>query len=149
MATKQHGGKITGLLALTVEAQEAINRNDPVHLVGDYEVEKADGTKPVLGFASVVNRKRVNTVTSTTVGVANVPGDITVEARGFMVLELTAAGTIGAGDSVAINGDSEVIAFTEEFAYDDPDVTVTRSGAEFGIALTSADADEKLDVLVR
>ena len=106
MATKQSGGKITELLALTMEAQESIDFNDPIHVIGDYEVEKADGTRPVLGYASVINRGRVNTSYGTSVNNAVVPGDITVEARGLMVVEVEAGAPIDAGVDVAVGSDS-------------------------------------------
>lgn len=106
MATKQSGGKITGLLALTMEAQESIDFNDPIHVVGDYEVEKADGTRPVLGYASVINRGRVGTAYGTSVNNAVVPGDITVEARGLMVVEVEAGAPCDAGVDVAVGSDS-------------------------------------------
>lgn len=106
MATKQSGGKITGLLALTMEAQESIDFNDPIHVIGDYEVEKADGTRPVLGYASVINRGRVNTVYGTSVNNAVIPGDITVEARGLMVVEVEAGAPVDAGVDVAVGSDS-------------------------------------------
>ena len=102
MTTKTFGGKITGLLALTVEAQEALEIGDWVHLVGDYEVERADGTKPILGKVSVTNKGRVSSVTGTSVGNAIVPGDVTVETPAFFVSRETAAETIEAGEQVAV-----------------------------------------------
>lgn len=107
MTTKQSGGKITGLLALTMEAQESIDFNDPIHVIGDYEVEKADGTRPVLGYASVINRGRVGNAFGTSVNNAVVPGDITVEARGLMVVEVEAGAPIEAGREVAVGADSK------------------------------------------
>lgn len=140
MVTKQHGGKITGLLALTAEAQEALNRGDAVHLSGDYEVEKADGTKPILGYISVANKGRVGSVMGTSVGNPLVPGVVTVEARGFMVREVKAGAAVNAGDEVVVGADNKHV------AWDDTDPRT----AVVGIALTSADdEDDLIDVLVR
>lgn len=137
MTTKTPGGKITGLLALTMEAQEALHVGDHCHIVGDYEVEKADGSKPVLGRCSVANTQRVNTAYSTTVGAPRVPGAVTVEARGFWVETATASGALAAGILVGIDGDGKIDA-------------VGAGVAEYGLLLTSSDADgDPVDVLVR
>lgn len=136
MTTKAAGGKITGLLALTCEAQEAIAIRNFVHLVGDYEVEIADGTKPILGAVSVANKHRDP---ATGAYPANkVPGDVTVEARGFWVGVYTSGAAIEAGELVGtVNGISVVPADTV-------------GASEVGIALTSAvGAGEAVDVLVR
>lgn len=139
MTTKAAGGKITGLLALTMEAQEALSVGDYVHVTGDYEVEIADGSKPVLGRVSVSNKTgRTNTAYTTAVGVARVPGDCTVEARGFYVVEETASGAISAGDAVAINASGAVVT-------DPGDNTLD----VIGIALMGAADGGALDVLVR
>lgn len=136
MVTKQAGGKITGLLALTMEAQEAIRVGDFVHITGDYEVEIADGTRPVLGHVSVSNHnRRVSDAFSTSVANPAVPGDVTVEARGYYVKTATAGGTIEAGTAVGVGAASTIVA----------------SGAgvtNIGIALTGAVEGEELDILV-
>lgn len=107
MTTKTTGGKITGLLALTLEAQAALAVGDPVHISGNYECGKADGSKPVVGFVSVANVRR-----SAATGFypsANAPGDVTVEARGLMVLTFTAAIATAAGVAVGINNAQKVV----------------------------------------
>jgi len=114
MTTKASGAKITGLLALTLEAQSALQVGDPVHIVGDYMCDKADGTLPVVGFVSVRNVGRGNVLTGGNPNagfypVANVPGDVTVEALGVMVLRLTASAAITAGHRVGITAAGAVI----------------------------------------
>lgn len=104
MTTKRSGGNITGLLALTVEQQEECEPWTAVHLVGDYEVEKADGSRPILGLVSVGAYGRVGTGLGTSVGNPIVPGQITVEAPGFMVRRLTIDGDVDAGFEVGMSG---------------------------------------------
>lgn len=138
MTTKAAGGKITGLLALTLEAQSALNVNDPVHITGDYMCDKADGTKPIVGFVSVANRRR-GTYAEGKAGlypVNAVPGDVTVEARGYMVMTLTAGtGGVTAGNLVGVGAAGAILA---------PGAGV----ANMGIALESATAGNKFDCLV-
>jgi hypothetical protein len=102
MTTKQSGGKITGILALTMEATVGLDVGDFVHVNGDYTVTIADGTKAILGRCSVSNKKRVNTPMSTTVGVDRVPGDVTIEARGLSVETMVSGAAIPAGSPVGI-----------------------------------------------
>lgn len=150
MTTKRSGGNITGLLALTVEQTEECEPWTAVHVTGDYEVEPADGTKPILGLVSVGAYGRVGTGLGTSVGNPIVPGQITVEAIGLMVRRLTLGGTVAAGVEVGVNADNEIVAFTT--AYDgggeDP-ITVTTSGAAVGLALMGGDDGDDIDVLVR
>lgn len=137
MTTKTSGGKITGLLALTVEAQVALETGDWVHITGPYEVDLADGSKPVLGHCSVANTRRLSSPTSTTYPSPEVPGDVTVEARGLYVKEALAAGALSAGIAVGVDVNNRIAA--------------TGAGvAEIGILLTdAAAADDPVDVLVR
>lgn len=136
MTTKTAKGKITGLLALTMEAQVATDIGDPVHIVGDYEVEIADGTKPVLGFVSVSNKQRISTSMSTSVGNAKVPGDVTVEARGLMVRTIPSGGAFAAGAEVGIDINGDLVA-------------AGAGVATVGISLmAAAGAGEDVDVLV-
>lgn len=108
MTTKRSGGKITGILALTMEATVGLDVGDWVHVNGDYTVALADGSKVVLGRCSVSNKKRVNTPMSTQVGVDNIPGDVTIEARGISVETVTSGGAITAGAPVGWNGTAVV-----------------------------------------
>lgn len=94
MTTKTAGGRITGLLAITLEAQVALAKGDPVMITGDYECGLADGTKPHFGTVSVANKAPVRGVATRP---AEVPGDVTVEARCFYVRTRIAAGAIAAG----------------------------------------------------
>jgi hypothetical protein len=138
MTTKGPGGQITGLLALTCEAQEALDKGDAVHLIGDYEVEAADVTKPVLGYVSVSNKKRVSTVMGTSVGNANVPGDVTVEAPGFSVKRMELGATLAAGVLVGIGvGGPNIL------------VAAGAGVATVGILLTGGDDGDQADVLWR
>lgn len=108
MASQQSGGKITGLLALTMEATVATDVGDWVHVSGDYQVILADGTKPVLGRVSVSNKKSTSTATAFTSGVAKVPGDVTVEARGISVETVVAGAAFAAGVEVGIAADGTI-----------------------------------------
>lgn len=107
MTTKAAGAKITGLLALTCEATEALNVKDPVHVTANYTVEKADGTKPVLGIVSVANKGRG---ADGAYPVSKVPGDVTVEVPGFSVLRLVSGGAIDAGEEVGIDVNGLLVA---------------------------------------
>lgn len=102
MTTKQSGGKITGILALTMEATVGLDVGDWVHVNGDYTVALADGTKAVLGRCSVSNKKSVSTAMSYTAGVDRVPGDVTIEARAVSVETTVSGDVIAAGDPVGI-----------------------------------------------
>lgn len=137
MTTKKAGGRITGLLALTCEASVALQVGDFVHLSGDYEVALADGTKPVLGTVSVRNVKRTSTPTSTDFPVGNPGGDVTVEARGVMVVTRVAGGAIPAGSRVKVDGTSALVA------------AAAGDAAQVGIALTATTgAAQEFDLLV-
>lgn len=131
--TSAAGGKISGLLALTFEATEAVAINAPVHVSGDYQVENADGTKPIVGFVDVPNVKRVGGVYPSAVS----PGTCTVEARGVAVRKLTSGAAVTAGARVGINAAGKVVA------------APAASVAECGIALMAAGAaDVSIDVLI-
>lgn len=138
MATKRAGGRITGHLALTCEAAVALQVEDYVHLVGPYTVALADGTKPILGYVSVRNVKRVSTPTSDTYPVGAPGQDVTVEARGFSVQTRKSAGAFDAGDAVGVSNTGGL-------------VETTVDATNFvGIALTGATAaGQAVDVLVR
>lgn len=134
MVVKASGGKITGLLALTLEAQVALNVGDPVMVTGPYECGLADGTKPVLGFVSVANKQRQAGTGNFPVN--KVPGDVTVEARGVMVRRMTSGGIFAAGANVGIGAGGALLA---------AGVGV----ATIGVALMAATAaNQKVDVLV-
>jgi hypothetical protein len=134
MTTKVKGGAITGLLALTVEAQVAMNVGDAVHVTGPYEVGLANGTKPVLGVVSVANKAPQF---GTTTRGALVPGVVTVEARGFFVRTTLVAGIITAGQGITYAA-AGVVA-----------VGTVGAGTEVvGIALTaSTAAGQTIDIL--
>lgn len=135
MTTKTEGGRITGLLALTVQAQVALNAGDAVVVTGDYEVGLATDVKPVLGHVSVANKAPVHGVATRP---AQVPGDVTVEARGFYVNLTTAAGVIAAGMPVGYNATGGMV-----------QVALGAANA-CGIALQAATgAGDKIDVLFR
>lgn len=134
MTTKTAGGKITGLLALTLEAQVALNVGDPVMVTGPYECGLADGTKPVVGFVSVANKMRQAGTGNFPVN--KVPGDVTVEARGFMVRRMTSGGAFAAGASVGIGAGGALVA-------------AGAAVARIGIALiASTGSGQKVDVLI-
>lgn len=137
MVTKRSGGKITGLLALTLEAQVATDVGDYVHVTGDYECALADGSKPVLGKVSVSNKKRISTVMGTSVGNANTPGAVTVEARGLFVDTVLAGGAFAAGVAIGIGAGNTVVA-------------AGAGVATIGISLmASTGAGDDVDILVQ
>lgn len=132
MTTKTAGGKITGLLALTLEAQVALNIGDPVMVTGPYECGLADGSKPILGVVSVANVTRQ----AGAYPVAKVPGQVTVEARGLYVRKVKSAGAVAAGIAVGLNN-------TQKLAADGAGV------AHLGVSLMAATAaNQDVDVLV-
>jgi hypothetical protein len=134
MVTKAAGGKITGLLAITLEAQVALAVGDPVMVTGPYECGLADGTKPVVGFVSVANKMRQAGTGNFPVN--KVPGDVTVEARGVMVRRMTSGGAFAAGANVGIGAAGALLA-------------AGGGVATIGIALMpAAGAAVKVDVLI-
>lgn len=137
MTTTTAGGKITGLLALTCLTDVALAVGDFVHLVGNYKVALADGTKPVLGHVSVRNVKRTSSPTSTSFPVAATPGgQVTVETPGFYVKTHPAgAGGVVAGQAVGIGAAGALL-------------PVAGGVREIGVALTTAAVGVACDVLV-
>ena len=136
MTTKLAGGKITGLLALTMEATVALDVGDLVHVNGDYTVTLADGTKPILGRCSVANKGATATPMSRTVGTPVVPGDVTIEARGISVEEFVSDGVFAAGVEVGTADGTTVVA-------------LGAGVQKIGISLlASTAAGESVDVLI-
>lgn len=130
--TSQAGGKISGLLALTFEATVALVANDPVHVVGDYQVAKADGSKPIVGSVDVGNVKRAGGVYPS----ANTPGTCTVEARGIAVRKYKSGAAVAAGIRVGFNNVQKIVA-------------MGAGVAEAGISLMGAGAaDVDMDILI-
>lgn len=107
MTTKTAGGKITGLLALSLDATVALNVGDPVMVSGDYECILATGAKPTLGHVSVANKEPVRGVATRP---AQVPGPVTVEARGFYVRTVLSSAAIAAGTAVRIGAAGALVA---------------------------------------
>lgn len=150
MVTKTAGARITGLLALTFEAQEDLSVGDPVSVTGDYEVSKYDGDKPFVGTVSVANVTRE--AGSGNFPVANTPGACTVETPGFFVEKVTASGEIAAGAFV-VPDESDHPKYRElvELGLEEGDPN-TFSGDHdrsiVGIALVGAAADDdEIDVV--
>lgn len=137
MTTKLAGGKITGILALTMEASQALVVNDPVHVSANYTVSKADGTKPILGHVSVANVKRE--ANSGRYPVSNVPGDVTVEARGFSVRRMKSGAAVTVGSFVAVDATQRVVNAADSSVAGVVGIALMGSGA----------ADVDIDVLVR
>lgn len=137
MTTTTAGGKITGLLALTCLTDVALAVGDFVHLVGNYKVALADGTKPVLGHVSVRNVKRTSSPTSTSYPVAATPGgQVTVETPGFYVkTHVAGAGGVTAGTDVGIGAAGALL-------------TAGAGVRTIGVALTTGAAGAAVDVLV-
>lgn len=133
MATKTAGGRISSRIALTLEAQSALEVGDPVSITGPYECDKADSGDTFVGTVSVANVKRQGA----TYPVANVPGDVTVEAKGSYVAAVTAGDAITAGAEVFVSAAGAYVGAAG----------ATGVGAAVGIALTTAAAAAKADVL--
>lgn len=134
MTTKTSGGRITGLIALSMEAEVALNVGDAAMGSGDYECILATSAKPVIGHVSVANKAPTR---GTATRAAEVPGPVTVEARGFYVRRVTAGGIIAGGDPVGYDAAGAL-------------VTVLIGAAnECGVALTGGAAAAKIDVLFR
>ncbi len=134
MTTKNFGGKITGLLALTLEAQFAAEIGDWVELSDDYEVVKATGTKPILGKVSVANKKRISSTMGSSVGNPSVPGDVTVEAPGFFVSLETADETIAPGDQIAVIAGSKMVTAASAAQSEVYEITITATGGTYTIS---------------
>lgn len=134
MTTKTSGGRITGLIALSMEAEVALNTGDQVMGSGDYECILGTNAKPIIGHVSVANKEPVRGVATRP---AQVPGPVTVEARGFYVRKVTAGGIIAAGDPVGYDATGVLVA------------VALGAANECGVALTGAAAAAKLDVLFR
>jgi hypothetical protein len=115
MTTALSGGRISGRIAGTFSCATARTFNDPLMVVGNYAVDLADGSKPVVGYVGVPNVKRV----AGAYPVANPGGDVTVELSGFSIATVTSGGAIAAGLRVkvgaggvylqAANGDEGVV----------------------------------------
>lgn len=133
--TKTKGGKITGLIALTMEASYAAEIDDAVHVSGDYTVALADGSKPVLGLVSVPNKGRVGSTFPAPI----TNGGCTVEARCLFVRTVT-AGTGGVTAGALVKPDATGRKFIVAAATD--------IGA-CGIALMAAAANGKFDLAAR
>ena len=133
MTTKTKGGKITGLIALSMEAEAALEVGDPVMGSGDYECVLNDGTKRVIGHVSVANKEPVRGVATRP---ALVPGPVTVEALGFYVRTVVSGGAIAAGASVGYDATGDLVS------------VALGAASECGVALVAASgAAEKIDVL--
>jgi hypothetical protein len=133
MTTKTAGGRITGLLALSMEAQDAFEVGDAVIVTGDYEVDVPDGSSPILGHVSVANKTPTHGVATRA---PEVPGPVTVEAIGFYVRKCVAGGTIAAGAAVG---------------YDNAGVLKAAGSGVVtcGLALMGGALNDEIDVLFR
>lgn len=133
MTTKTAGGIITGRLALTLEAQEALEVGDPVIITGPYECEKANGGNAFAGIVTDANKKRVGG----TYPNPEVPGDVTVEAPGKFVYTVPAEVAIDPGERVHLSATGGFV----------PAGDAAAVGAAVGLALTGAAIGADLDVL--
>jgi hypothetical protein len=136
MTTTQAGGKITGILALTLATDLALNPGDFVQLIGNYKVGLADGTKPCLGYVSVAALKGTSTATSYGVSRPTTGSQVTVEVRGLSVKVHAAGATIAAGVGGGITSAGAL----------GPDGA---NIAHVGIALTGGTVGVSIDVLVQ
>jgi len=142
MTTKTAGGKITGLLALTLEGTPALAVGDWVELSAAYTVILATGTKPVLGRVSVANVKRTSTSTTTTYPAPNATGAVTVETPGFAVYAETCDANVAVGDLIVIGASGAVKPIASG-------VVNTSTEKIIGVALTAASSGGVFDLLSR
>lgn len=135
MTTTRTKGRITGLLALTMAADVALQSGDHVSVIGDYKVGLCDGTKPILGHVSVRSVHRSSTVLATSYPIVDTTGaQVTVEARGFYVQTTVADAAIAAGAKVGIDASGHLVA---------------NGASNLGIALTTTTAaGQPIDVFV-
>lgn len=133
MTDKNYGGVISSRIALTMEAQSALDIGDPVSVVGPYECDAADSGATFVGVVTKSNKRRAGNVHNEDV----VPGDVTVECPGSMVLTVVAEVDIDAGEVVHLSATAGFV----------PAGDATAVGQRVGLALTSATATNKLDVL--
>ena len=100
MTTKTARGRIRtpGVVGLTFEAVVALEEGDPVHVVGPYQVTRADGSRPVVGICAVPNKGRVGS----SFPAAVTPGQCTIDAFGFLVATVKAGLQIDAGEVVGV-----------------------------------------------
>jgi hypothetical protein len=133
MTTKTARGRIRtpGVVGLSCEASYAAEEGDPVHITGPYTVAKADGTKKVIGIVAVENKGRVGSSFPASI----VPGPVTVDAFGYMVVTVPAGGTVAAGDPVGVNGSGAWVTVVDD--------AISQSGT----ALTGATVGLAIDVL--
>lgn len=135
MATKTAGGQTTHAksLGLTFEAQVAMEVGDGVRITGPYECNKPDGVAAIIGVVKVANKKHSGGVFPS----AQVPGDVTVEVRGYTVETLKSAVAITAGAEVGYNAANELR-------------PVAAGVIKVGVALTSTTgANQDIDVLLQ
>jgi hypothetical protein len=129
---------ITPDIAITAEAQYAAAKGDPVMVTGDYEVDKADGSAPVIGYIAQRNVKR-GTLAGGNAGqypIANTPGDVSVNVFGTGVKDfVVGAVAVTAGELVGIDAAGAL--------------APTGAGvATIGVALMGGATAAKVDVLV-
>jgi hypothetical protein len=134
MTTKTAGGRISSRIALTLEAQSALDVGAPVSITGPYECDTADSGDTFVGIVSVANVKRgANGAYPTD----DVPGEVTVESIFSFV------GTVVAGTGGVTAGDRIFLSAAGAFGNA---AGITEVGVAVGIALTTAAAAAKFDL---
>lgn len=136
MTTKTPGGRISARIALTLEAQSALNIGDPIQITGPYACDKGDATHPCVGYVVTPNVARGTGATVGQFPVAQTPGDVAVEVKGHAVTtQVAGTGGVTAGLGVKI-GAAGIF------------VTGVITDASFvGWALTTATATNTFDLL--
>jgi len=134
MTTKTAGGRISARVALTLEAQVAIDVGQPVSITGPYECGIAASGDTFAGVVSVANVKRGASGAYPT---DDAPGEVTVESP-FSAVVTVVAGTGGvtAGDPIFVNASG---AFGNAAG-------ITEVGKAIGLALTTAAAAASFDL---
>ena len=100
------GGRISGRIFLTCEAMSVLAVGAPVMIVGNYQVNLCDGTKPCIGFVEVANVKRTGGVFP----VGYSPGTVTVEVRGWAVRTFVSGDAIAAGVIFGVGAAGAILA---------------------------------------
>jgi hypothetical protein len=139
MTTKLSGELISCRVGLTLEANYAAQVGDLVQGgPGDFQVVKADGTKPVIGWVSKRNVGR-GTLAGGNAGsypVAVIPGDVTVEAFGHGRRDFLVAVAFGVGAAVGANAAGNL-------------APVGAGVVQIGIALQAGVVGQRADVLIQ
>lgn len=114
MTTTISGGVISGRIALTMQCQYAAALGDAVSGgPSDYQCQQFNGTLPIVGTVTMPNVRRGTGALAGTYPQPNVPGDVTVDAKGHSVHQYVSGATaFAAGAAVGLNATMQVVPYT-------------------------------------